>query len=220
MSEKIAQSSAEGIQKSELVKEAIHKIHTGENRETVLMGMPEELKKQIEEELDREKTFKRDEEPSSELIPTQFKGMTSWMLDSVWSIEAGTVEGELEKNKKILALERLRQEEVLFIQAQLKEIESAGRKQHEAMRMGELRTELKEGVPGPAYTPVHFSEAELTSILNESSDRDSFRTRLKHRYAERLEKSDLDVPVMFRHDPKSVPEFLYETIREKYGAGE
>ena len=43
---------------AQLVRDALKKIRAGESQETVLMGLPEDLRKKVEEELNREETNK------------------------------------------------------------------------------------------------------------------------------------------------------------------
>jgi hypothetical protein len=206
------------VTEAELVRSLMKQIKEGASPEVVLMGVPEELRVKIQEELDREKSAKLDHQSSSELIPTDYQGLTSNALDDAWIVEGQTVESEFERNKKILALERLRREESLYIQSQLKEIERAARRQLDVTRMGALRVELD--VPGAVhkhFMPIVISEGELAELLSESTSRSSFTEHLKNKYQRRLEIQGGDLDNFVRQNPDAIPEFLRGELVEKYG---
>ncbi len=204
---------------AQLVHDLVKKIKDGESREAALQGVPEELKKKIEEELDREKAVKEDKRPSNELIPTEFHGLTSRALNEQWIVEVNTPEGELEKNRKIAALEALKREEVELINERTKEIERAARVQSDAARIDQIRSEIKEE-PVPHFEPIRISNEEITQLLSESTSRDSFREHLKHRYTEAMNRQQIDAAFLTRHHPNAVPDFMRQEMVEKYGRHE
>ncbi len=202
---------------AELVHELLKKIKAGEPRDTVLQGIPQELKKQIEEELDREETAKTEKTPSAALIPVEFKGLTSRALQEQWIVEVTSPETELEKNRKIAALEALKREEAELIQDRAKEIERAAKVQSNTVRIGQLRREMGREDGTPTMQAVSFSQDEIASLLSESNDRDSFRTHLKHRYIDKLGSQDITIGELTRYNPQAVPDFMREEMIEKHG---
>jgi hypothetical protein len=205
---------------TELVHALLKKIKAGESRDTVLQGIPEELKKQIEEELDREESAKTEKTPSSALIPAEYRGLTSTALQEQWIVEVNSPEAELEKNRKISALEALKREEAELVAERTKEIERAARVQRETIRIGELRREMEREDGTPTMEPVTFSEEEIASLLSESTNRDSFRTHLKHRYIDKLASQDVAIGELTRYNSKAVPDFMREEMTIRHGSSQ
>jgi ribonuclease D len=219
-SEKAVMANGEQLHEGDLVHSLIKQIKDGASRETVLLDVPPELRKKIEDELDREEAAKKDQTPSTELIPAEYQGLTSRMLADTWTMDEKTVEGELEHNRKIAALDALRREEAELIKDQTKEIERAAQRQSDMKRMGQLKSELREEPHSSTLDPVHISSGEIESMLSESNDRHSFHTRLKAAYQNKLDALNTSVGDMVREDISSVPDFMKESMREKYGRKE
>lgn len=205
----------EGVKKSEneLIRDALKKLKAGETREVVFQGLPEDLKLRIEEELNRIETQKTDNKPADELIPIHLRGLTSRALDEQWIVNS---EDELEKNRKIAALEALKKEEVEFLNGQKKEIERATREQITAARIQQIYLELDmpHEISG---SPLTLSEGEIQDIFDHSTDRTSFQEHLKTAYLQKVEHSGMSLQQLTLHAPKAIPKFLKDSVQEKYG---
>lgn len=99
---------------TEKVQEYLARISAGESKDAILEGLPEVFKTAIERELKKAEIKSETASVENSSVPPQYEGLPSFVLEEIWTIPIYTdpEKTKTEQQRKVLVLNKLRQEEL------------------------------------------------------------------------------------------------------------